>query len=478
VSGPAGVEVVGGAGGLAARYDDLAATAAVLADAAAGLLGTASAARGVLTEPGLLTSAPLDPAGFARTEVAVLAAVAGPHGLLVAAGRLSGHALHLSAAVARYTAADRLGAGWHGLWTWLEGIAALPLLGAVAVSPFGLAAGGMWFATGHRSRDLARLLCEHPGVVDDAVASTPLFLSALGAAALGPLARPADGVFRAQTGHPLLPATLADLAGLVGLLYPPGSPVVAGRGTDTAAEARRAPTGVGDLLAALGHRDRRAVGRAQGEIDVRRLTRAGPAGHTRTSWVVDLPGTKDWQADPRQRPYLNDFGTSLSTLAGDPSARVDGVTQALQRAGARPGEPVMLVGYSQGGLVALRAAQEYADSGRFHVTHVVTAGAPVSRVPVPASVQLLSLENRYDLVPRLDGAASPDETNRVSVLFDAQHHDIGGNHDLEQSYLPAARALDADPDPSLGAWREGAGAFFAPGVVEVRTTVWDITNRD
>ncbi|MCW2723093.1 MAG: hypothetical protein JWN35_14 [Frankiales bacterium] len=469
MSGAADLEIAGGAAGLAAEYDELAATAALLRTVAADLIGTAEAAGGVLTDPAVLTTAVLDPSGFARTEAAVLAAVAGPHGLLLAAGRLSAYGLGVSAAVVRYAAADRLGAGWSGLRTWLEAAAGLPLLGAGAA--------GVWLATGHDARDLGSLLCEHPGVVDDVVASTPPFLSSMAAATLGPMAGPADGLFRAQTGHPLLPETLEDLAGLLGLLYPPGSPVVAGRGTDTSPVAARAPLAVGDLLAALAHRDQLAVGRAQGEIDVRRLSRAGADGRPATSWVVDLPGTKDWQADRGRRRYLNDVGTSLTTLAGDPSARVEGVTQALQHAGVRPGEPVMLVGHSQGGLVALRAAEQYARDGRFHVTHVVTAGAPVSRVPVPASVQLLALENRYDLVPRLDGAASPDETNRVSVIFDAQHRDVIANHDLQLTYLPAARAVDDDPDPSLQAWRESASTFLAPGVVDVRTTVWDIGNR-
>jgi pimeloyl-ACP methyl ester carboxylesterase len=232
---------------------------------------------------------------------------------------------------------------------------------------------------------------------------------------------------------------------------------------------------VGDLLSGLDHRDAQARGRAAGEIDVRRLTRTLPDGSTTTSWVVDLPGTKQWQLDPRHRHRLNDLATNLTTIAGDPTPRVDGVTRALELAGVAPDEPVMLVGHSQGGLVAMRAAQEYARDGRFAVTHVVTAGSPIARMDVPDSVTVLSLENRYDLVPRLEGDPPPDEANRVTVLFDAQHHEVGLNHATATTYLPAARQVDdAMGDPSLAAWREGASAFLEAD--HVHTTVWDIRN--
>lgn len=141
----------------------------------------------------------------------------------------------------------------------------------------------------------------------------------------------------------------------------------------------------------------------------------------------------------------------------------------------------MLVGHSQGGLVAMRAAEQYARDGRFAVTHVVTAGSPTARMAVPASVHVLALENRYDLVPRLDGEPAPAEVNRVTVLFETQTHDVGGNHALATTYVPAARAVDGDmSDASLRAWRRSAGAFLAPtGVtVHVSTTVWDIRNGD
>jgi hypothetical protein len=295
---------------------------------------------------------------------------------------------------------------------------------------------------------------------------------------VGPVMVLTDGAFKAGTGRHLLSTSLEDACGLLGVLYPAGSAKVVGRGTDTAGEAASPPGGVGDLIAALAHRDALAQGETQGEIDVRRLRWTRPDGNVVTSWIVDVPGTKSWQFDPRRRDHLNDLATNLSTLAGGPSARVDGVTRAMEMAGVRRGEPVMLVGHSQGGLVAMRAAEQSAKDGRFTVTHVVTAGSPVARMDVPHGVQVLSLENRYDLVPRLDGQPPPPAANRVTVMFDAQSHDVGRNHAMESTYLPAAREIDDQQQTSLSSWRATATDFFAPAdvPVQVRATVWDIRN--
>jgi pimeloyl-ACP methyl ester carboxylesterase len=465
------VDVVGGAGGLEVVYDDLGVAARVLQSAALDVVDTALDARRVVADSGLLASALLDPGGFARAEAAVVAAVAGPHGLLAAAARLEEHSVALRTAVLRYAVADRLDTQLREARHWVEGTAmliAVPAVPVLAVTPIGPAA-LQWVRSGHAGTFLA----EHPGVAEDAAGAAPSFLGGLASLIGGPM------MLAAMVGtHGAGLVTLEHESALLALAYPAGSAHVVARGTDP--DAPPPPTDVGDLLLGLMHRDELARGDAQGEIDIRRLSRIGPDGSTVTSWIVDLPGTKDWQVDPRQhRDHLNDLATNLTTLAGDHTARVDGVTRALQLAGVGRDDPVMLVGHSQGGLVALRAAEQYAGDGRFNVTHVVTAGSPTARMTVPDSVSVLALENRNDLVPQLDGEPAPDQHNRITVLVDSQRHDVGLNHAIASTYLPAARLVDADlSDPSLSAWRDGAGAFFATAdePASVSTTVWDIRN--
>jgi pimeloyl-ACP methyl ester carboxylesterase len=469
------IDVVGGAGGLEVECDDLSSAAHALQLAALDVLDTAFRARTVITDAGLLASSFLNPVGFMRVEAAVLGAVLGPHGLLAAAGRLEERSLSLRAAVLRYLAVDQLDTAWRETRQWAEGTAmmlALPVLPFVALTPVGLA-GISWARGGNANAFLAA----HPGIAEDAAGAAPTFFGGLLSWGGGSFGVVIELAASGLAGQPVDVSTIEGETALLSLAYPAGSPVVVGRGNDGSAPP--APRGVGDLLSALLHRDQHSHGTGQGEIDVRRLTRAGPDGKLTTSWIVDLPGTKEWQLDPRKRDYLNDVSTNLTTMAGGRSARVEGLTRALELAGVGRDEPVMLVGHSQGGLVAMRAAEQYARDGAFRVTHVVTAGSPIARMDVPDKVSVLALENRYDLVTQLDARPPPAEHNRVTVMLDAQHHDIGLNHAISTAYFPGALAIDAaTDDPSLAAWRDGAAAFLPPAgePASVQTTVWDIRN--
>ena len=68
----------------------------------------------------------------------------------------------------------------------------------------------------------------------------------------------------------------------------------------------------------------------------------------------------------------------------------------------------MLTGHSLGGIAAASLAADSGFTSRFHVTSVVTAGSPIARIDVPASVTVLSLEHEQDVVPMLDGRRNDD----------------------------------------------------------------------
>ena len=118
----------------------------------------------------------------------------------------------------------------------------------------------------------------------------------------------------------------------------------------------------------------------------------------------------------------------------------------MTEAGIGPHDPVLLVGHSLGGL---EAASMLAHGSGFDVTHVVTAGSPLGAVHgYPAGTHVLSLENRGDLVPLLDGRDNVDTTQQVTVQFDDRETSMIGNHGL-QHYLHGAAAADASADPSV-----------------------------
>jgi hypothetical protein len=207
------------------------------------------------------------------------------------------------------------------------------------------------------------------------------------------------------------------------------------------------------------------------------------AGHVRvievpqqggSVWVVEISGTQSW--DPHAGDNPLDLTTDVRSMAQDTTVLADGVQQALAQAqaasettgahGAPPGgtsAPVMLVGHSLGGIAAAGLAASPVFTGHHPVTHVVTMGAPVGRMPVPEAVQVLSLEHTRDPVPRLEGQPNPDRATWVTVTRDAQGAGVdraSQTHDV-RGYVETAARVDGSVDPSVVGWRATSAAFFA-----------------
>jgi hypothetical protein len=477
VTGAVEFTVTGGAGGIRARFDDMHQAAGLLRGAGGDLLEMAAGAQRLLADPNVAASAVLNPGGAAGFEAAMAAALDGPRGLLVAALAVQSRGQQLEAAVLHYEATEQANAALLSGRRQATGsllTAGAPL--APLIAPL-LVGGGLGWLTSERisgrdpAADLQRHLTDHPGIVDEIMGTSPGVLNALVATA--PLAT----AFR--LGADGYPFSQEEVAGMVAGLYTDGTAEVT-RVDEAPTEAMTAvPAGIGGLLEGLAFRNKQTGGEAQGQIDVRVVTVAEMDGDVRRSYIVDLPGTKDWQFDPTaDRPYPNDLGTNVRLMAGDPSLRTDAVATALQLAGARPSDPVMLIGHSQGGMLAMRAADQFTREGRYNVTNVITAGSPVARMPVPDYVQVLSLENAHDIVPHLDGQPNPDQPNRITITFAEQRGAIGFNHDMGDLYSPAGHRLDHSLDPSLDVYRQSLQGRFifaddAPEVT-VQAYVYDV----
>jgi hypothetical protein len=446
------LHVTGGVGGTDAYYEDIATLAHGSDNLALSLARISAECHAMLADPDLLASAVLDPAGAATFETTLLGALDGPNGLTALAAGFRQRAIRLRAVAASYQAVDAAQAHAIDTVRWAAGYAFAETMPGSLL----LLAGGGTLLAGYTALggkvDYQRLLTDHPGIVDNVVGAGPGLLSGL------------PGPF------------VSDVMGashLVGMFYPDGRPSVTSLGVDTVANSMKIPpTGFGDLMAGLNYRNGQAT-EGNDQIDVRVLTH--PDG-TR-SYIVDIPGTKVWDTPGTFNPNLNDLGTNVHVLGGDMTAREQAIAEALHRAGASPTDPVMLIGHSQGGMVAAQAAHDSA-SGAFgyHVTHVMTAGSPIAHADVPSNVQVLALENSHDIIPHLDAAGNVDRPNVTTVTFDNQLGTIGANHATGTSYLPAAQSLDASTDPSVTAYRNSAGAFLTGGAgTSVQAQVYQLT---
>jgi pimeloyl-ACP methyl ester carboxylesterase len=170
-----------------------------------------------------------------------------------------------------------------------------------------------------------------------------------------------------------------------------------------------------------------------------------------------------------------DLRTNLDIMAGRPDDVSELVVQAMRAAGIPPGEPILLAGHSQGGMVANQIAQDLSLQEQFSISAVLTAGSPVGMPPgdLPPGVLSLHLESGEDLVWALDGIANVDDPQRTTIrgdLADSSHaadraaaltpvaaHDVA-------AYARMARDVSALDHPSVTAFEDRLDMLFGgPG---------------
>ncbi|MEE6281743.1 hypothetical protein [Georgenia sunbinii] len=173
------------------------------------------------------------------------------------------------------------------------------------------------------------------------------------------------------------------------------------------------------------------------------------------SWVLLLPSTQALGLGGRN-PVDN--LTNFETYAGAVSDVEIGAIRAMELAGVAPGEAIAVVGFSQGGLTAMRLAADPLVRSRYDIRAVVTAGSPVGHLPTPAETEVLNLEHMEDVVVGLDGTSNPAELHRTTVsraLTTGEHGALDFRvplttaHSIDAYAQTAALAL-ASGDPSVG----------------------------
>ena len=208
-----------------------------------------------------------------------------------------------------------------------------------------------------------------------------------------------------------------------------------------------APTNVEQLLLSGGQLD------YMGVTD-EAVIRVVESGHPPTFTLI-IPSTLYWAPWASNEP--NDLLGNLSVMTGH-SQLENVANQALHQSmvqyqAEHPGvdvskAPVMIAGFSQGGITAGAFAQDY--HGQYNIKQVVTAGAPIGRFDIPSSVHVLSYESTADPVPRLDGTDNPATSNWQTVHADDGGGGLVGSHnDLLYAKMAAGNPPDASQQASL-----------------------------
>jgi hypothetical protein len=282
------------------------------------------------------------------------------------------------------------------------------------------------------------------GTVEGWIAMMPGSLAAL----LG-LPAPLAAVAGALQGPTDVRRLVRDASGAPGLAFLKPRPVnIADRETFTAT-VDLSPAG---LLRRAG-----AMGEPGGRIEVIEVD-----GADRRSWVVIIPGTQLGGPPDGTNPF--DPAGIAEALGYDSASTAAAIRQSLEQAGARPGEQLVAVGYSQGGIHAMNLSKDPALLAEYDLRFVLTAGSPVGGISPGPGVASLHLEHEQDWVPGADGLVNPDTRGRVTVtltnpltLPPPKDFGLGPGHRLE-NYADGAALISASRDTTL---RDSTAALAA-----------------
>ena len=178
-----------------------------------------------------------------------------------------------------------------------------------------------------------------------------------------------------------------------------------------------------------------------------------PGDGDKQSYIVYVGGTIDTSPVAGGEPF--DMTSDLGGVARlDPGSQ-RATELAMEQAGIRPGDTVIPVGYSQGGIVATSIA----TSGDYDIPALVTFGSPTAGVDVASTTIDVAVEHTDDLVPALGGIPRADDRgggDRIVVTRQTFSGDVPPDSSpidahLMNEYAATAHKMDAAADPRLAA---------------------------
>jgi pimeloyl-ACP methyl ester carboxylesterase len=252
--------------------------------------------------------------------------------------------------------------------------------------------------------------------------------AALGASLVGPLGISAVGALGAMLAAAVHGVALGPVGARERLSGP--TPAVDVRPVSTAAGA--APTSLADAAA-------RVPGGGTSRVRVERYaSAAGP------QFVAYITGTQTFGG-----PDAFDMRSNIELYTGRRSASYQAVLDALEQAGAQPGDALHVFAHSQGAMVGERLALD----GPYETRSVVSFGSPVQADLGDDTVRV-ALQHSDDPVAALQSGGHPTAVGAPgSFIAERVVDPAPGLHDLMvpahqmSAYIETAELVDATTDP-------------------------------
>lgn len=174
-------------------------------------------------------------------------------------------------------------------------------------------------------------------------------------------------------------------------------------------------------------------------------------------YVVYVAPTQTFSPTAGEEPW--DLTSNVAGVAGLPAGSIRATEQAMADAGISADSEVVLVGFSQGGLVA----DAVAASGNWNAVGLETYGDPGGGIELPEGIRGVAVRHSDDFVVATGGAQQP--TDRTIVERRAYPEgatiptDLPAPAHQRRAYAETARLLDAAESPEVRAELDALDAF-------------------
>ena len=162
--------------------------------------------------------------------------------------------------------------------------------------------------------------------------------------------------------------------------------------------------------------------------------------------IVYVPGTQTVELGEGTNPL--DMASNIQAMAGlGEAASEKAVLLAMRQAGINSNDEVILVGHSQGGMVAGNIASHPVG---FIAAGLVTFGAPLAHIK-NLKAPVMAIEHVNDPVPNLSGKANPLSKNWVTIQRISEKPESNAlmfSHSLK-SYKITTSAIDVSGDVGI-----------------------------
>lgn len=198
------------------------------------------------------------------------------------------------------------------------------------------------------------------------------------------------------------------------------------------------PRDVGDLIAGAGLVDGAGGGLNNSDRTVVDIAEVRDPDGNVTGYIVTPASTLDWVADSLalhgiDPAAVNDLDPDLLLmLVPELKGQYErAILEAMEQAGIPQGAPVLMTGFSLGGIMAAHMADT--GSGGYNYAGVVVAGSSIDHMPLPDGMPVLQAKHMLDGVHETDLITFGDHTAMHQEVWDGPFSGVGvqGSNPIE-----------------------------------------------